>query len=337
VLTDDTLGRILLAAESSADAARDLIWTWCRTQYRDGIPTWMIAEDLQTISGSIQDELTRGLVQAELLTYLRSWSDQFRSMPAWLRRELVERWRPIGTPIVPPISFPAYDIWSPEPSIRFPKIDAAAKSLMERGIMTRPQFDAAVDAVRSQAFTVAGKMSTGAIAEVRDVLAELTSQGPSLKEFRQILQTRLQTGLLGPAHVETVFRTNTMAAYRDGRETIMANPVVDRAFPYQAYVATRDARTRPTHAQLETLGLSGTNIYRRDDPFWLRFTPPWDYNCRCSVIPMTVQAAANAGVREAQVWLATERPPIRPEWRYDAIPFPHNPGWGHRRGVAVAA
>jgi uncharacterized protein with gpF-like domain len=75
-------------------------------------------------------------------------------------------------------------------------------------------------------------------------------------------------------------------------------------FRIVAYYATTDSRVRKNHLALEKLGLDGTNIYRADDPTWQRFRPPWDFQCRCSWVPITVEQAARRGVTEAKEWLA---------------------------------
>lgn len=219
--------------------------------------------------------------------------------------------------------------------IRFPKIEEAAERLLERDVITREQFDAADEQARQQAFTVAGDMEEGTIEKIRDTLAEDVQEGTSLDGFRERLDENLGKSPIGGSHLETVYRTNVQGSFRDGRETLMQDPVVDRMFPYQKYAPIHDDRVRPEHEALGSLGLNGTGIYRRDDPFWNYFTPPWSWNCRCAVSPMTLRAAARAGVREAKEWLDSGRPPEQPEWRLNDIPFPPVPGFGSRGLVSV--
>lgn len=165
------------------------------------------------------------------------------------------------------------------PVIRFPKIEAAARSLQTRGIMHPTDFYNAAQSIRANAFTMSGKVTGEILARVREVLAEQVEHGASLADFRRAMVGDLEKSTLGPAHLETVFRTNVQSAYSDGHEVIANNPVVAAVFPYQEYFATHDARVRPEHLALEKLGLDGTGIYRRDDPVWDLFTPPWGFNC----------------------------------------------------------
>lgn len=58
-------------------------------------------------------------------------------------------------------------------------------------------------------------------------------------------------------------------------------------------------------------------------------------NCRCSVRLLTLEAAASAGVKEAQLWLKTGNAPRQPEYRLSHIPFEPKPGFGARGRVGV--
>lgn len=57
-----------------------------------------------------------------------------------------------------------------------------------------------------------------------------------------------------------------------------------------------------------------TGIFRRDDPVWLKFQPPWGLTCRCGTIFLTIEAASRHGVSEAQEWQRTGNPPTFPSW-----------------------
>jgi hypothetical protein len=238
----------------------------------------------------------------------------------------------IVPPTAPPMPpggplLPFDDLGPDEPIVRFPVIEDAAEELLARNVVTRPQFDQMADDARLRAFTVAGEITEDTIITVRDVLAETVQEGPSLAQFRTRLGEGLDGSFLGPAHLENVYRTNIQSAFHRAHDELADNPVVREIFPYQEYLAIPDTRVRDEHLALERLGLNGTNIYRRDDPMWQFFTPPWGFQCRCGVNLLTVEAAAARGVLEAQEWLRTGQPPAQPEWRIDAIPFRPDPGF----------
>lgn len=332
--TREILGRALIVANT---ITMDLIDEVTRILADDPFNTQLL-DQAQTL---LQDSM--GLYADHFLyTEMASWVSGFDwaagKFPPWLIKEFetgVRQGPPQEPPSEPPLRFRGIFGDGAPDEVRYPKIEKAAESLIERQILTRDEFDAVQDAAKQKAFTIAGDLTRDTINRVRETLATDIAEGTSLDGFRTKLRQHLETSPIGPGHLETVYRTNVQAAFRDGRETLTSNPVVSEAFPYQEYIPLRDGRVRETHLALEKLGLDGTGVYRRDDPFWDRFTPPWDFNCRCGVNLLTIQKAAAKGVREAQEWLETGQPPLYPEWRDQAIPFPHNPGFGSRGNVLV--
>lgn len=219
------------------------------------------------------------LLYTEITAWIAGFDWTASKFPRWLTEEFETG---IRSPIIPPDPPKFENRFTGDDApdeVRFPKIEEAANRLLERNILTRDEFDNASDAAKERAFTVAGDITQDTIETVRDTLAEDIREGTSLEGFREKLRDNLKAGPFRPSHTETVYRTNVQAAFRDGRETLASNPIVSELFPYQAYVPIHDDRVRHTHLELGKLGLDGTGIYRRDDPFWDYFTPPWDYNC----------------------------------------------------------
>jgi hypothetical protein len=333
--TDRIIGRTLISAESLYQDVRERLVRELAEERQ-----WMSYEELIELANSILNESEPIFVEhfekADLAGWLAGFAWTADRLPSWLGTEIVIQ--TIGPPRKPPDGSLILPFGGDEePIIRFPVIEKGAESLAERGILTRKQFDAASEAAKENAFTVAGEHTTETIATIRDTLAEVTQSGDSLEGFEELLAERIDTSAIGPAHLENVYRTNIQGAFRDGRETLASNPIVTEMFPYQEYLAIRDGRARENHLKLETLGLDNTSVYRRDDPFWDYFTPPWDYNCRCGVNLLTVEAAARRGVREAQEWLTTGKKPQSPEWRLKHIPFDPKAGFGSRGRVVAGA
>lgn len=187
---------------------------------------------------------------------------------------------------------------------------AAVRNLESRDLFTREQYDALRQDARRAAFTVARLARVDSLERVRSALVKDVREGGTLDEFREGV-----ADLLLPAHhLETVYRTNVAAAYSQGLMDVLSQPLAGDEFPYLEYHATHDSRTRPEHLQMEKLGIQGTNVYRRDDPLWQVFLPPWDYNCRCALVPLSLEDAAARGIMEAQRWLESGRRPISPAW-----------------------
>lgn len=252
-----------------------------------------------------------------------------RLFPEWLRDEFRTG---IRSDFNPPMDgwFDDLEDQGPEPKPRFTIIENAINRLFERNVLRRDQWDRASAVARQNAFMITGDIEQDAISDVRDALLDDLRDGTSLDSFRDRAGDILKSSGLSNNRIETIYRTNVQSAFRDGRETIARDPLVMEAFPYQAYLAIHDARVRSSHLALESLGLSGTNVFRRDDPFWDYWTPPNGFNCRCGVRLMTVEAAARAGVEEAMKWLESGRPPANPEFRLQFIPFPPEEGFGFR-------
>jgi hypothetical protein len=276
------------------------------------------------------------LSNSDLLGWLAGYDEVAQHFPPWLQEQFSRGARPPGKPprIVVPGLFGETD--GDEPQLRFPQLEKAIQSLVDRRILTREQFDAIADDAKYRAFTVARIDSEDTIGKIRDALTEDIQEGASLEGFRQRVEDVLDVSPIGPAHLENVYRTNIQAAFRDGRESLASHPIVEAVFPYQEYLPIHDGRCRPDHLALGSLGLNGTGVYRRDDPMWDFFTPPWAYNDRCGTNLLSVEKAASKGVREAQEWLRTGNPPLNPEHCLGKISFRPLPGWGGR-GVRIGA
>lgn len=219
---------------------------------------------------------------SELAAWIAGTQEVLKQLPSVVA-ELLEG--PQGPPDLPVTRLLAGG--SDEPVIRFPLIERAAKSLFSRNIVMRDEFDALGRAARERAFTVAFQDSQDAIERIRDSLVESVIEGTSLTDFRDRVRETLTASRIGPAHLENVFRTNVQAAFHQAHDELASNPIVAEVFPYQEYLPIRDGRVRDDHLALASLGLSGTGVYRRDDPFWDLFTPPWDFQC---VIPDTLMS-----------------------------------------------
>lgn len=225
---------------------------------------------------------------------------------------------PPGEPPMPaPSFFP-----DPEPgALRFPVLDEAVRILDDARIFTSDDYREVAEQARAGAFAITSTMGEEAVADVRDILARNLEKGPDMEAFVEEVTARLEEGgPLSERHIETIFRTNVSSAFSNGSHKALAAPMVADAFPYRAYFATTDQRVREEHMALETAGLNGTNVYRADDPTWLKFRPPWDFNCRCAWSPASVEQASRLGVQEAIDWLARakqaaeDRGGTWPEW-----------------------
>ena len=167
----------------------------------------------------------------------------------------------------------------------------------DRVPLSKRQFDRLVADLRRKHFTVAGIEEQSLLQMAQKALLEAIEHGGTTDTFAARLREMgvRYTGKaygqdlggqdLGEYHLRTVFRTNVMSAYNDGRRTIMDDPDVEDFIPFLMYSAIRDGRERDAHREMNG------RIYRKDDPIWQTWYPPNGYNCRCDVVPVTREEA----------------------------------------------
>lgn len=219
------------------------------------------------------------------------------------------------------------------PIVRFPNIDRAVELLRSREVVSSDEFYELAAAARQQAFTITADLTESTLVKIRDRLADVVEQGPSLRAFREAIIEDFETLPLAPAHLEQVYRNNVNEAFSQGMDAILNHPLVEDGFPYRVYHAIHDARARVEHRSLERYGLDGTAVYHKDDPTWRKFQPPWDFGCRCGWTAISVETAASMGVREAQEWM---RAGIEPAHTWvTPPPFEPSPGWARAEVAAV--
>jgi SPP1 gp7 family putative phage head morphogenesis protein len=263
--------------------------------------SFALLTDIETLIESLSRGISSDLQASMLAGQLSGAAEVAVSVPPALTPPAA----PVGPPGIPPAppTLAALFPDEPPPDLFFPVLDDAVQVLESSEVFTSNDYRQVAEEVRRGAFGITSDLEAKAVADVRDILQENIAKGANLEEFTEAVVARLEVeGPLSEAHIETIFRTNVNAAFSNGANKSLEQPMVSDAFPYRAYFATTDQRVRPEHAAMERHGLNGTNIYRADDPTWFKFRPPFDYNCRCSWTPVSVEQAARRGVQEAQAW-----------------------------------
>ena len=235
------------------------------------------------------------------------------------------------TPNMPPPELPPFDaVLFPEgipPHVVFPRLEEALQVLSNSPVAAGINYKETAEFVRKGAFAVTKDLSDKALVELRDTLADAIHHGKTIPEFFEDVAANVEeSGIISQPHLENIYRTNTMSYLSNGMVAAIKEPIISSHFPYARYAATRDARVRPEHKELEELGLQKSPIYRFDDPTFQKFLPPWSYNCRCRWYPVTVEDAAEAGVSEAVEWwkkaklLAEERGGVPSQYLAEVAP-----------------
>lgn len=161
-----------------------------------------------------------------------------------------------------------------------PYVEAAAL-IRGKPAVSRAIFERMLPEVRARAFTISGVEDANVRQAVRDAIAEIPLGRPWV-DAREDVIARL-TPWLGEEEsfkrAELLLRTHTFMAYQATRHEVMLAQM--EALPYWQYISMDDEAVRDAHMRLHGLMLPANH------PFWQDHYPPWDYGCRCQVVPVT--------------------------------------------------
>jgi Phage Mu protein F like protein len=248
------------------------------------------------------DSLTILLADTDLAAWLSGAAGVAQVLP---RPEAL-----IGAAATAPLQPPEWQgmrVWQP-------LVEHPLEDLRSRQLVTRSEFEQLGQLAKSRAFTVAYQNTQKGLAKIREALVQAVDEGFGLAEFKRRLDASLGKGKLSAGALENVFRTNIARATSRGFDHILDHPQVSGEFPYEGNLEIADSRLTEFCKKISKSGLQGTHIYRRDDPFYRKWKAPRHWQCRCTRMAMSIADAAAAGVKEAQLWLRTGRPPVTPSW-----------------------
>lgn len=170
--------------------------------------------------------------------------------------------------------------------------EEAIRAFRRRVPMPDHVWDALSDNEKAFGFKVAGAAQADLATQAWEAMDKAISQGTTLDEFKRDVGAQLEAawGKQDPWRLETIFRTQAMAAYGAGRHEILSHPEVRKARPYLRFDAVNDSRTSDVCEALDGV------IRPADDPFWLTRTPPLHFCCRSVLVPLSEEEAADEGV-----------------------------------------
>lgn len=157
--------------------------------------------------------------------------------------------------------------------------------------VTRTVFDSLLPELRGRAFTVTGIEDATTLQRIRDSIADLP-QGSVWNEVKGNLVDELTPYLADGAErrAELLLRTHAFQAFQASNWRVAQE---DEDTTHLQYLATEDDRTRDSHLALNGL------ILPKNDPFWEKHFPPWEWGCRCRVRPMNPDFVAEAKAEDA--------------------------------------
>lgn len=250
------------------------------------------ATDGLETGGAIFSALSRAAAKLPLTTFART--AEIRVLHGLMLGALDSLWERETDELVPLERFAAVRgdviLMAEQLSLPFAEqpFDRAVRMFRERRVLPPDVFRQLTAAAKSRAFTVAKLARQDLLDTVHAELARMIEagkdamvdgSGPSLRDFRKFAAERLESAgwtPANPSHVETIYRTNVMGAYSDGRRAEMTQPEVLAARPIWQVRGVSDSRQRPTHAAANGLCFAG------NDPSWPK--TPWGHNCRCRLI-----------------------------------------------------
>jgi len=152
-------------------------------------------------------------------------------------------------------------------------------------LVSREVMDGLLPELRAYAFTITGLDVGDQMARARDAIMAVPAGEKTWDKAKREIAGELRESLGGKEserRAELLLRTHTFRGYAAARyRSLMAQIDV---FPYWQYKTHGDGNVRPSHAALNG------QIFPAGHPIWQRIFPPWDWGCRCLVVPLTARA-----------------------------------------------
>jgi len=189
---------------------------------------------------------------------------------------------------------------------------AGAFALEAFPVVPKVPFDKAVDSVLSRTptlartgvavakayarwgFAAARSISEAVTARLQKLVARATKEGLSVPDGRRAVR---ELSGWSKSYSETVYRTNLVTAFTAGEFQEARKPTVSKFVLGFAVIGSTDSNTRRGRSEdggenhLAAMGL----VAPVDHAVWRTATPPYGYNCRHSIRPVTKFEARRKG------------------------------------------
>jgi SPP1 gp7 family putative phage head morphogenesis protein len=179
----------------------------------------------------------------------------------------------------------------------------AADFIKSKPAVSRAVFDRLLPELKARAFTVTGIEDATVLQGIRDRIAELPAGGnweDTKEELVENISPFLAKGdtpedaeraqIAATRRAELLLRLHGFQAYSAAAYQVM--DAQRDVFPYWQYKSMNDAKVRDTHAALNGVVLPA------NAKFWERHYPPWEWGCRCQVVPLMEEDVEE--IREAE-------------------------------------
>ena len=163
-------------------------------------------------------------------------------------------------------------------------LSVALEYFRKKKVITKLEFMNLSAKMRWKAFTVAKVEQKTLLKKIKEKLAGYLELGGTIEEFSNDIDQvfdALGVTRLNPFHLDTVFLTNIMTAYGEGRQVVMDSLSEDE-FPFRQILTVGDNRVRTAHKKLDEY------TAKASDPVWTWLKTPFTYKCRCRISPVHV-------------------------------------------------
>lgn len=160
--------------------------------------------------------------------------------------------------------------------------------IKSKPVVSREVFAGLLPELRARAFLISGVEAANVVQDIRDRIADLPA-GANWDDVKKDLIADLHPWLANDddpentraaeRRAELLLRTHGFQAYQAS-----AYQVMDRqreVFPFWQYHSMGDDHVRAMHAALDGVVLPANH------EFWKTHFPPWEFGCRCQVIPIS--------------------------------------------------
>jgi SPP1 gp7 family putative phage head morphogenesis protein len=185
--------------------------------------------------------------------------------------------------------------------------EAAVARIAGLPLVTREVMDGLLPELRAYAFCVTGLDGFDQLGKVRDQVKAVPAGERTWKQARKEIAAELVDDLGGKAserRAELLLRTHVFRSYAASRYRNLMQQV--DVFPFWQYKTHGDGNVRPSHAALNG------KIFPAGHPIWQRIFPPWDWGCRCLVVPLTQRSAGAMLQRGKMSESAAKDPNLQP-------------------------
>lgn len=171
--------------------------------------------------------------------------------------------------------------------------EEAAALIRGKPVVTRQVFDQLLPELRGRAFTITGVEGANVQQRVRDAIAGVAT-GDTWESARQEIAAQMEP-YLGEegagTRAELLLRTHAFQAFQAAQWRVAQE---DLDTTHLQYLTMEDDHVRDSHAALNGI------VLPKDDPFWAKHFPPWDWGCRCMAVPMNPDAVEGERDADAQ-------------------------------------